>query len=146
MKKFASLIIALAMTFSFMLTGCSGSVKIPDTDIELSIDMSEDDLDKIWDSIQQGSSDSDKDDEETTAGSVTIKDVTVSKKNKTTLQVDFTCTMSSNIDYDDYEDAAAEAAEVVLRRLGLSVRDVKSVSMNKKSSSRKVYVTLLIKR
>lgn len=143
MKKFASLIIALAMTFSFMLTGCSGSVK---TDIELSIDMSEDDLDKIWDSIQQGSSDSDKDDEETTAGSVTIKDVTVSKKNKTTLQVDFTCTMSSNIDYDDYEDAAAEAAEVVLRRLGLSVRDVKSVSMNKKSSSRKVYVTLLIKR
>lgn len=146
MKKFASLIIALAMTFSFMLTGCSGSVKIPDTDIELSIDMSEDDLDKIWDSIQQGSSDSDKDDEETTAGSVTIKDVTVSKKNNTTLQVDFTCTMSSNIDYDDYEDAAAEAAEVVLRRLGLSVRDVKSVSMNKKSSSRKVYVTLLIKR
>ena len=146
MKKFASLIITLAMTFSFMLTGCSGSVKIPDTDIELSIDMSEDDLDKIWDSIQQGSSDSDKDDEETTAGSVTIKDVTVSKKNNTTLQVDFTCTMSSNIDYDDYEDAAAEAAEVVLRRLGLSVRDVKSVSMNKKSSSRKVYVTLLIKR
>ena len=146
MKKFASLIIALAMTFSIMLTGCSGSVKIPDTDIELSIDMSEDDLDKIWDSIQQGSSDSDKDDEETTAGSVTIKDVTVSKKNNTTLQVDFTCTMSSNIDYDDYEDAAAEAAEVVLRRLGLSVRDVKSVSMNKKSSSRKVYVTLLIKR
>ena len=84
MKRFLSIILALALVMSVMLTGCSGSVTIPDTNIELGFSMSQKDIEKLLGAIQGNTSssdkDEDKDDDDTdypTVGSVDIRNTTI---------------------------------------------------------------------
>ena len=153
MKKFVSLFIALALVMSVMLTGCSGSVTIPDTNIELGFSMSQKDIEKLLAGLQGGNTSSDKeedkDDEEDTdypvVGSVDIRNTVVTKDNKGDItQVDFDVTMN-NVDRDDYKDAAAQAAAIVINRLKIDIDDVKVARMENTSKSNVVHVTILLK-
>ena len=153
MKKFVSLFIALALVMSVMLTGCSGSVTIPDTNIELGFSMSQKDIEKLLAGLQGGNTSSDKeedkDDEEDTdyptVGSVDIRNTVVTRDNKGNItQVDFDVTMN-NVDRDDYKDAAAQASAIVITRLGIDIDDVKVAKMESTSKSNMVHVTILLK-
>ena len=153
MKKFVSLFIALALVMSVMLTGCSGSVTIPDTNIELGFSMSQKDIEKLLAGLQGGNTSSDKeedkDDEEDTdypvVGSVDIRNTVVTKDNKGDItQVDFDVTMN-NVDRDDYKDAAAQAAAIVINRLKIDIDDVKVARMESTDKSNLVHVTILLK-
>ncbi len=153
MKKFVSLFIALALVMSVMLTGCSGSVTIPDTNIELGFSMSQKDIEKLLAGLQGGNTSSDKeedkDDEEDTdypvVGSVDIRNTVVTKDNKGDItQVDFDVTMN-NVDRDDYKDAAAQAAAIVINRLKIDIDDVKVARMESTDKSNVVHVTILLK-
>ena len=153
MKKFVSLFIALALVMSVMLTGCSGSVTIPDTNIELGFSMSQKDIEKLLAGLQGGNTSSDKeedkDDEEDTdyptVGNVEIRNTVVTRDNKGNItQVDFDVTMN-NVDRDDYKDAAAQASAIVITRLGIDIDDVKVAKMESTSKSNMVHVTILLK-
>ena len=153
MKKFVSLFIALALVMSVMLTGCSGSVTIPDTNIELGFSMSQKDIEKLLAGLQGGNTSSDKeedkDDEGDTdypvVGSVDIRNTVVTKDNKGDItQVDFDVTMN-NVDRDDYKDAAAQAAAIVINRLKIDIDDVKVARMESTDKSNVVHVTILLK-
>ena len=153
MKKFVSLFIALALVMSVMLTGCSGSVTIPDTNIELGFSMSQKDIEKLLAGLQGGNTSSDKeedkDDEEDidypTVGNVEIRNTVVTRDNKGNItQVDFDVTMN-NVDRDDYKDAAAQASAIVITRLGIDIDDVKVARMESTSKSNVVHVTILLK-
>ena len=153
MKKIVSLFIALALVMSVMLTGCSGSVTIPDTNIELGFSMSQKDIEKILGSLQGSSSSDDnitiddeteKDDDETTTGHVGIYNTVVDRKNGKIQQVTFDVRMT-NIDKDDYKNAAAQAAAIVIRRLDIDIDDVKAVKMYSTSDSKTVQVVILVK-
>ena len=153
MKKFVSLFIALALVMSVMLTGCSGSVTIPDTNIELGFSMSQKDIEKLLAGLQGGNTSSDKeedkDDEEDTdypvVGSVDIRNTVVTKDSKGDItQVDFDVTMN-NVDRDDYKDAAAQAAAIVINRLKIDIDDVKVARMESTDKSNVVHVTILLK-
>ena len=153
MKKFVSLFIALALVMSVMLTGCSGSVTIPDTNIELGFSMSQKDIEKLLAGLQGGNTSSDKeedkDDEEDTdyptVGRVDIRNTVVTRDNKGNItQVDFDVTMN-NVDRDDYKDAAAQASAIVITRLGIDIDDVKVARMESTSKSNVVHVTILLK-
>lgn len=153
MKKFVSLFIALALVMSVMLTGCSGSVTIPDTNIELGFSMSQKDIEKLLAGLQGGNTSSDKeedkDDEEDTdyptVGNVEIRNTVVTRDNKGNItQVDFDVTMN-NVDRDDYKDAAAQASAIVITRLGIDIDDVKVAKMSSTDKSNLVHVTILLK-
>ena len=155
MKKFVSLFIALALVMSVMLTGCSGSVTIPDTNIKLGFSMSQKDIEKLLGAIQGNTSSSDKeedkdDDKDDDAdypvvGSVDIRNTVVTRNSKGNItQVDFDVTMN-NVDRDDYKDAAAQASAIVITRLGIDIDDVKVARMESTSKSNVVHVTILLK-
>ena len=153
MKKFVSLFIALALVMSVMLTGCSGSVTIPDTNIELGFSMSQKDIEKLLAGLQGGNTSSDKeedkDDEEDTdyptVGRVDIRNTVVTRDNKGNItQVDFDVTMN-NVDRDDYKDAAAKACAIVISRLKIDIDDVKVARMESTDKSNVVHVTILLK-
>ena len=153
MKKFVSLFIALALVMSVMLTGCSGSVTIPDTNIKLGFSMSQKDIEKLLAGLQGGNTSSDKeedkDDEEDTdypvVGSIDIRNTVVTRDNKGNItQVDFDVTMN-NVDRDDYKDAAAQASALVILRLKIDIDDVKVAKMSSTDKSNVVHVTILLK-
>lgn len=153
MKKFVSLFIALALVMSVMLTGCSGSVTIPDTNIKLGFSMSQKDIEKLLAGLQGGNTSSDKeedkDDEEDTdypvVGSIDIRNTVVTRDNKGNItQVDFDVTMN-NVDKDDYKDAAARACAIVISRLKIDIDDVKVARMESTDKSNVVHVTILLK-
>ena len=155
MKKIVSLFIALALVMSVMLTGCSGSVTIPDTNIELGFSMSQKDIEKLLGAIQGNTSSSDKeedkdDDKDDDAdypvvGSIDIRNTVVTKDSKGNItQVDFDVTMN-NVDRDDYKDAAAQACARVITRLGIDIDDVKVARMESTDKSNVVHVTILLK-
>ena len=102
MKKFVSLILALTLAFSVMLTGCSASVTIPGTSgSKISVNIPLKDAEKVWDIIQGNTSssdkDEDKDDDDTdypTVGSVDIRNTIVTKDSKGNItRVEFDVTM-----------------------------------------------------
>ncbi len=152
MKKFVSLFIALALVMSIMLTGCSGSITIPDTNIELGFSMSQKDIEKLLAGLQGNTSsdkDEDKDDDKDTdypvVGSVDIRNTVVTKDNKGNItKVEFDVTMN-NVDKDDYKDAAAQACAIVITRLKIDIDDVKVARMENTSKSNVVHVTILLK-
>ena len=152
MKRFLSIILALALVMSVMLTGCSGSITIPDTNIELGFSMSQKDIEKLLGAIQGNTSssdkDEDKDDDDTdypTVGNVEIRNTVVTRDNKGNItQVDFDVTMN-NVDRDDYKDAAAQASAIVITRLGIDIDDVKVAKMSSTDKSNLVHVTILLK-
>ena len=153
MKRYLSIILALALAMSIALTGCSGSVTIPDTNIELGFSMSQKDIEKLLAGLQGGNTSSDKeedkDDEEDTdypvVGSVDIRNTVVTKDSKGNItQVDFDVTMN-NVDRDDYKDAAAQACAIVINRLGIDIADVKVARRESTSTSNVVHVTILLK-
>ena len=153
MKKFVSLILALTLAFSVMLTGCSASVTIPGTSgSKISVNIPLKDAEKVWDIIQGNTSssdkDEDKDDDDTdypTVGRVDIRNTVVTRDNKGNItQVDFDVTMN-NVDRDDYKDAAAQASAIVITRLGIDIDDVKVARMESTSKSNVVHVTILLK-
>lgn len=152
-KRFISIVLVLAMVMGIALTGCSGSVTIPDTNIELGFSMSQKDIEKLLAGLQGGNTSSDKeedkDDEEDTdypvVGSVDIRNTVVTKDNKGNItQVDFDVTMN-NVDRDDYKDAAAQAAAIVINRLDIDIDDVKVAKMTSTDKSNVVHVTILLK-
>ena len=153
MKKFVSLILALTLAFSVMLTGCSASVTIPGTSgSKISVNIPLKDAEKVWDIIQGNTSssdkDEDKDDDDTdypTVGSVEIRNTVVTRDNKGNItQVDFDVTMN-NVDRDDYKDAAAKACAIVISRLKIDIDDVKVARMESTDKSNVVHVTILLK-
>ena len=155
MKRFLSIILTLALVMSVMLTGCSGSVTIPDTNIELGFSMSQKDIEKLLGAIQGNTSSSDKEedkdddkDDDTdypVVGSVDIRNTVVTRNSKGNItQVDFDVTMN-NVDRDDYKDAAAQACAIVITRLGIDIDDVKVARMESSSDSNVVHVTILLK-
>ena len=155
MKKIVSLFIALALVMSVMLTGCSGSVTIPDTNIELGFSMSQKDIEKLLGAIQGNTSSSEKDEDKDddkdddadypVVGSVDIRNTVVTRNSKGNItQVDFDVTMN-NVDRDDYKDAAAQASAIVITRLGIDIDDVKVARMESSSDSNVVHVTILLK-
>ena len=149
-KRFISFVLVLAMVMGIALTGCSGSVTIPDTNIELGFSMSQKDIEKLLGAIQGNTSDKDedKDDDDTdypTVGSVDIRNTVVTRNNKGNItQVDFDVTMN-NVDKDDYKDAAAQACAIVITRLKIDIDDVKVARMENTSKSNVVHVTILLK-
>ena len=150
-KRFISIVLVLAMVMGIALTGCSGSVTIPDTNIELGFSMSQKDIEKLLGAIQGNTSsdkDEDKDDDDTdypTVGSVEIRNTVVTRDNKGNItQVDFDVTMN-NVDRDDYKDAAAKACAIVISRLKIDIDDVKVARMESTDKSNVVHVTILIK-
>lgn len=155
MKKIVSLFIALALVMSVMLTGCSGSVTIPDTNIELGFSMSQKDIEKLLGAIQGNTSSSDKEedkdddkDDDTdypVVGSVDIRNTVVTKDSKGNItRVEFDVTMN-NVDRDDYKDAAAQSCAIVITRLGIDIDDVKVARMESTDKSNVVHVTILLK-
>ena len=152
MKRFLSIILALALVMSVMLTGCSGSVTIPDTNIELGFSMSQKDIEKLLGAIQGNTSssdkDEDKDDDDTdypTVGNVEIRNTIVTKDSKGNItRVEFDVTMN-NVDKDDYKDAAAKACAIVISRLKIDIDDVKVARMESTDKSNVVHVTILLK-
>ena len=150
-KRFISIVLVLAMVMGIALTGCSGSVTIPDTNIELGFSMSQKDIEKLLGAIQGNTSsdkDEDKDDDDTdypTVGSVEIRNTVVTRDNKGNItQVDFDVTMN-NVDRDDYKDAAAKACAIVISRLKIDIDDVKVARMESTDKSNVVRVTILLK-
>ncbi len=150
-KRFISIVLVLAMVMGIALTGCSGSVTIPDTNIELGFSMSQKDIEKLLGAIQGNTSsdkDEDKDDDDTdypTVGSVEIRNTVVTRDNKGNItQVDFDVTMN-NVDRDDYKDAAAKACAIVISRLKIDIDDVKVARMESTDKSNVVHVTILLK-
>lgn len=150
-KRFISIVLVLAMVMGIALTGCSGSVTIPDTNIELGFSMSQKDIEKLLGAIQGNTSsdkDEDKDDDDTdypTVGSVEIRNTVVTRDNKGNItQVDFDVTMN-NVDKDDYKDAAAKACAIVISRLKIDIDDVKVARMESTDKSNVVHVTILLK-
>ena len=150
-KRFISIVLVLAMVMGSALTGCSGSVTIPDTNIELGFSMSQKDIEKLLGAIQGNTSsdkDEDKDDDDTdypTVGSVEIRNTVVTRDNKGNItQVDFDVTMN-NVDRDDYKDAAAKACAIVISRLKIDIDDVKVARMESTDKSNVVHVTILLK-
>ena len=150
-KRFISIVLVLAMVMGIALTGCSGSVTIPDTNIELGFSMSQKDIEKLLGAIQGNTSsdkDEDKDDDDTdypTVGSVEIRNTVVTRDNKGNItQVDFDVTMN-NVDRDDYKDAAAKACAIVISRLKIDIDDVKVARMESTDKSNLVHVTILLK-
>ena len=150
-KRFISIVLVLAMVMGIALTGCSGSVTIPDTNIELGFSMSQKDIEKLLGAIQGNTSsdkDEDKDDDDTdypTVGSVEIRNTVVTWDNKGNItQVDFDVTMN-NVDRDDYKDAAAKACAIVISRLKIDIDDVKVARMESTDKSNVVHVTILLK-
>ena len=149
-KRFISFVLVLAMVMGIALTGCSGSVTIPDTNIELGFSMSQKDIEKLLGAIQGNTSDKDedKDDDDTdypTVGSVEIRNTVVTRDNKGNItQVDFDVTMN-NVDRDDYKDAAAKACAIVISRLKIDIDDVKVARMESTDKSNVVHVTILLK-
>lgn len=153
MKKFVSLILALTLAFSVMLTGCSASVTIPGTSgSKISVNIPLKDAEKVWDIIQGNTSssdkDEDKDDDDTdypTVGSVDIRNTIVTKDSKGNItRVEFDVTMN-NVDKDDYKDAAAKACAIVISRLKIDIDDVKVARMESTDKSNLVHVTILLK-
>ena len=150
-KRFISIVLVLAMVMGIALTGCSGSVTIPDTNIELGFSMSQKDIEKLLGAIQGNTSsdkDEDKDDDDTdypTVGNVEIRNTVVTRDNKGNItQVDFDVTMN-NVDRDDYKDAAAKACAIVISRLKIDIDDVKVARMESTDKSNVVHVTILLK-
>lgn len=149
-KRFISFVLVLAMVMGIALTGCSGSVTIPDTNIELGFSMSQKDIEKLLGAIQGNTSDKDedKDDDDTdypTVGSVDIRNTIVTKDSKGNItRVEFDVTMN-NVDKDDYKDAAAKACAIVISRLKIDIDDVKVARMESTDKSNVVHVTILLK-
>lgn len=151
-KRFISFVLVLAMVMGIALTGCSGSVTIPDTNIELGFSMSQKDIEKLLGAIQGNTSssdkDEDKDDDDTdypTVGSVDIRNTIVTKDSKGNItRVEFDVTMN-NVDKDDYKDAAAKACAIVISRLKIDIDDVKVARMESTDKSNVVHVTILLK-
>lgn len=150
-KRFISIVLVLAMVMGIALTGCSGSVTIPDTNIELGFSMSQKDIEKLLGAIQGNTSsdkDEDKDDDDTdypTVGSVDIRNTIVTKDSKGNItRVEFDVTMN-NVDKDDYKDAAAKACAIVISRLKIDIDDVKVARMESTDKSNLVHVTILLK-
>ena len=150
-KRFISIVLVLAMVMGIALTGCSGSVTIPDTNTELGFSMSQKEIEKLLGAIQGNTSsdkDEDKDDDDTdypTVGSVEIRNTVVTRDNKGNItQVDFDVTMN-NVDRDDYKDAAAKACAIVISRLKIDIDDVKVARMESTDKSNVVHVTILLK-
>ena len=150
-KRFISIVLVLAMVMGIALTGCSGSVTIPDTNIELGFSMSQKDIEKLLGAIQGNTSsdkDEDKDDDDTdypTVGSVDIRNTIVTKDSKGNItRVEFDVTMN-NVDKDDYKDAAAKACAIVISRLKIDIDDVKVARMESTDKSNVVHVTILLK-
>lgn len=149
-KRFISIVLVLAMVMGIALTGCSGSVTIPDTNIELGFSMSQKDIEKLLGAIQGNTSDKDedKDDDDTdypTVGSVDIRNTIVTKDSKGNItRVEFDVTMN-NVDKDDYKDAAAKACAIVISRLKIDIDDVKVARMESTDKSNVVHVTILLK-
>ena len=154
-KRFISIVLVLAMVMGIALTGCSGSITIPDTNIELGFSMSQKDIEKLLAGLQGGNTSSDKeedkdDDKDDDAdypvvGSIDIRNTVVTKDSKGNItQVDFDVTMN-NVDRDDYKDAAAQACARVITRLGIDIDDVKVARMESTSKSNVVHVTILLK-
>ena len=156
MKRFLSIILALALVMSIMLTGCSGSVTIPGTTgTKVSFNIPLKDAEKVWDIIQGNTSSSEKDEDKDddkdddadypVVGSVDIRNTVVTRNSKGNItQVDFDVTMN-NVDRDDYKDAAAQASAIVITRLGIDIDDVKVARMESSSDSNVVHVTILLK-
>lgn len=148
-KRFISIVLVLAMVMGIALTGCSGSVTIPDTNIELGFSMSQKDIEKLLGAIQGNSDkDEDKDDDDTdypTVGNVEIRNTIVTKDSKGNItRVEFDVTMN-NVDKDDYKDAAAKACAIVISRLKIDIDDVKVARMESTDKSNVVHVTILLK-
>lgn len=152
MKRYISIILALTLALSIMLTGCSGSFTVSDTGTKFSISMSKEDMDKLIGAIQGNTSsdknedkDDDKDTDYPVVGSVDIRNTVVTKDNKGNItKVDFDVTMN-NVDKDDYKDATAQACAIVINRLKLDIDDVKVARMESTNKSNVIHVTILLK-
>ncbi len=139
MKKMFLAVTALALCFTISLTGCSGSVTLPDTNITIGFKMSQSDIEKIIASLGSASDQEATDDERPSTGvditdpiSYGMSDITV-KSDKTKTVVGFELYMPKGLSSTEYDELTSYFIEKALRQEGLDVDKLQTVSTRRSS-------------